>query len=453
MDKSEYNNSSGLSTGKVSFAEIPAPFLRLNTNDFILEANSKASELLGYKHNSIKSKLFTHFMFSNDISLYRLSKINLIENRHDQSVEIHLNTAQGNVIFVRVNLSININDEITVILTDISIQKKIENAQTFLLGYSWNDNNQDFFNELVMYLSRSLEAEFAAIYRKVSENNAESVAIFADGEFAPTSVININDTPFNSANLNVSSFINSVRYFFPNDKTIQAYQAESFTGIILRGARGKTVGYISVMSKNSIPDTSIHEMMLKQVSIRAAAEVEYLESESFFKACHNANRAMFDSKTEDELLQKVCDIIVRDCGYQLIWIGFIDDTPEKNIIPVVSSGFEQGYLQKLQISLHDKQRGNGPSATSVKTGKPVVISNMQTDPSFAPWRDEAIKRGYASSISLPLKTPDNIMGVIAIYSSLSDGFSEDNVKMLSELATFLSQGLYILRLKSKISTQ
>ena len=66
-------------------------------------------------------------------------------------------------------------------------------------------------------------------------------------------------------------------------------------------------------------------------------------------------------------------------------------------IPVL----KKAISKRLKITWADTERGRGPTGTAIRTGKVSMCRNMLTDPQFKPWRDEAIKRGYASSIALP----------------------------------------------------
>ena len=77
-----------------------------------------------------------------------------------------------------------------------------------------------------------------------------------------------------------------------------------------------------------------------------------------------------------------------------------------------------------------------------------MCRNMLTDPNFAPWREQAINRGYASSIVLPLLAEGKAFGAINIYSQDPDPFSEDEVTLLSELADDLAYGIQTLRLRA-----
>ena len=70
---------------------------------------------------------------------------------------------------------------------------------------------------------------------------------------------------------------------------------------------------------------------------------------------------------------------------------------------------------------------------------------MLTDPLFKPWREEALKRGYASSIVLPLMSGSKAFGTLTIYSKEPNPVTEDEVKLLTELASDLSYGIMAIR--------
>ena len=69
---------------------------------------------------------------------------------------------------------------------------------------------------------------------------------------------------------------------------------------------------------------------------------------------------------------------------------------------MAQSGFDEDYLDTVNITWADTERGRGPVGTAIRTGKPVPIHNISNNPTFALWRAEAIQRGYGSSIALPL---------------------------------------------------
>lgn len=114
------------------------------------------------------------------------------------------------------------------------------------------------------------------------------------------------------------------------------------------------------------------------------------------------NQAIIRITDESELLPRICDIIVEIGGYRLAWIGYAEEDEEKTVCPVAQAGYEEGYLETLKITWADTERGRGPTGTAIRTGQPSAARSILTDPNFEPWREEALKRGYESSIALPL---------------------------------------------------
>jgi PAS domain S-box-containing protein len=178
---------------------------------------------------------------------------------------------------------------------------------------------------------------------------------------------------------------------------------------------------------------------------RQAEEVRKLNRT--LRARSNSNQALVRAQSETELLQEVCQIIVRDCGHELVWIGYAEDDDRKSVRPMASAGFERGYLDDLDITWADTERGRGPTGTAIRTGQPSLCSNMLTDPTFAPWRAAAVERGYASSLTLPLMDENRAFGAISIYSRLPERFTTAEVELLRELADDLASGIAIIRLR------
>jgi signal transduction histidine kinase/CheY-like chemotaxis protein len=116
---------------------------------------------------------------------------------------------------------------------------------------------------------------------------------------------------------------------------------------------------------------------------------------------------------------------------------------------MAQAGYEEGYLQTVCVTWADAERGRGPTGTAVRTREPFVIRDAATDPRFAPWRTEALKRGYASVIGVPLLTPPTVLGVVTIYASEADAFDDEEVELLQALADDLAYGITALRTRAE----
>jgi PAS domain S-box-containing protein len=188
---------------------------------------------------------------------------------------------------------------------------------------------------------------------------------------------------------------------------------------------------------------------IQDVSALKQREDEVRQLNRTLKALSNSNQAMLHAASETEFLNQVCRIIVEDCGFAMVWIGYVQDDEHKSVKPVASAGFDQGYLDALDITLDDPTRGSGPTGTAIRTKQPFRCNNMLTDPCFAPWREAAIERGYASSIVLPLIAGNQVFGALNIYSREPNGFSIEQEKLLVELAGDLAYGITTLQLRAE----
>ncbi len=188
------------------------------------------------------------------------------------------------------------------------------------------------------------------------------------------------------------------------------------------------------------------------VAIQDVTELKRREDEvrqlnRTLKALSDSNQVMLRVKAEQNYLDEICRLIVEDCGHAMVWIGYAEDDEQKSVRPVASAGFEQGYLETLNITWGDGERGRGPTGTAIRSGQASLCNNMLTDPNFAPWREQAIKRGYASSLVLPLVAGDKVFGVINIYAREPEAFSAEEKKLLEELASDLSYGIATTRMR------
>ncbi len=190
----------------------------------------------------------------------------------------------------------------------------------------------------------------------------------------------------------------------------------------------------------------------KDITERKRAEEELFKVNKALKTLHECNHALVHAKRESDLLNEICRIIVEIGGYRLAWVGFAEQDEAKTVRPVAQRGYEEGDLEMTNITWADTERGQCPTGTAIRTCKPTIAKNIQLDPNFAPWRAEAAKRGYASSIALPLFANQQIFGALSIYAEEPDAFDAEEVKLfLTELADDLAYGITALRISAERS--
>ena len=167
----------------------------------------------------------------------------------------------------------------------------------------------------------------------------------------------------------------------------------------------------------------------------------------------SCNKAATQAKDEMHLLRDICRIIVEVGQYRMVWAGYAENDEKKSVPVVAYHGFENGYLENLDITWADTERGRGPTGTAIRTGKPSIARHYEADPDFAPWRQDPTQRGYRSGIALPLGQGETRIGAINIYSVIPDAFNEEEIELLQELADLVARSIMSLRAQALANTE
>ena len=163
------------------------------------------------------------------------------------------------------------------------------------------------------------------------------------------------------------------------------------------------------------------------------------------RALSACNRALGQAGSEQELLQQICDIIVELGGYRMAFIAYAGQDEEKTVRPMAHAGYGDEYLENLALRWSDTPGRREPVGTAIRENVIRVVADIANDPLFAPWREAALRCGYAAVIALPLRVAGSPFGVLAIYSGQAGSFESSEVEMLTEVANNLAYGITALR--------
>jgi PAS domain S-box-containing protein len=186
------------------------------------------------------------------------------------------------------------------------------------------------------------------------------------------------------------------------------------------------------------------------ITTRKQSELALHNANRALRAISACNEAMFRAKTESDLLNAVCALIVEIGEYRMSWIGYANDDAEKSVTPAAMHGIEDGYLESRQFSWDaNNPAGRGPTGNSIRTGKAQINQNFLTNPALGPWREAALQRGYQSSIALPLAGNKGTFGALVIYAQEPDAFNAGEVALLEDLSKDLSFGIETMRTRTE----
>lgn len=205
-----------------------------------------------------------------------------------------------------------------------------------------------------------------------------------------------------------------------------------------------------VLNATTIRDANGHYVrsrsVVHDISERKRAEHALNRLNRELRAISNCNQVLMRAEDEQTLLNEVCHIVCKDAGYRLAWVGFAQEDAAKTVRPMAWAGTDDGFLQRADITWADTDHGRGPTGSAIRTGKSSCFQNILTAPGTAPWREAALQRGYRSGLALPLKNErGKTFGSLTIYSTETDAFPSQEIRLLEELAGDLAFGITVLR--------
>ncbi|MCX9013878.1 MAG: PAS domain S-box protein [Candidatus Methanoperedens sp.] len=184
-----------------------------------------------------------------------------------------------------------------------------------------------------------------------------------------------------------------------------------------------------------------YQGVVLDVTLRKLAEEKLLKLNRIYSVISQINQTIVRVRDRDKILGEACRIAVEYGELRMAWIGIIDEQT-KLVNPVAYSGVEDDYLSKIKpISVEDVPSGRGPTGTAIREGRHHVCDDIEKDPQMAPWKEEALKRGYRSSIALPIKQFGKVIGSFSLYASVPHFFDTEEIQLLDEVINDISFAL------------
>jgi PAS domain S-box-containing protein len=158
------------------------------------------------------------------------------------------------------------------------------------------------------------------------------------------------------------------------------------------------------------------------------------------------------ARTTEGIDQGVCDAIVDTEPYAFAWIGEYHEADDR-VVPRASAGLEAGYLEAVEIAADDSSLGGGPTGRAVTDHTLQVVQDIPAEPTYEPWREDAMERSYRSSAAVPIVNEDTLYGVLNVYADRTDAFDAAENQLLSDLCDTIAQAYQRVRIRERFEAQ
>lgn len=236
------------------------------------------------------------------------------------------------------------------------------------------------------------------------------------------------------------------------DTLTRVFQGEHITGFeaVLLTRQGAEL----TVETNVVPEMVDGRVLTaraiaRDITARRQAEATLHRVNRALITLSSGNESLVRARSEPELLQSICDVLVQHGGYHFAWVGYVEHDAAKSIRPVAHAGSGDGYLAGVTHHWRQDEAIEDPIGAAVTRGVTQLVRDIAGSPSPAPWRQAALEQDCGSMVAIPLQRSAAVFGVLAIYSAKREAFASDEVRLLEELAGDLAYGIRMLRIRAE----
>jgi two-component system, response regulator PdtaR len=145
--------------------------------------------------------------------------------------------------------------------------------------------------------------------------------------------------------------------------------------------------------------------------------------------------AVMERNFADDILSLIVSVTAKVTGSKICSLLLLDKKKGELVLKA-SQSESGGYTQKSNTPL-----GKGIAGRVALSGKPIKVLDVRKDPRFLN-KEIAVKDGLVSLLSVPMSAEGEVIGVINCYTSEKYDFSNEDIQMLTTVA---SQAAIVLK--------
>lgn len=160
---------------------------------------------------------------------------------------------------------------------------------------------EEFFDSLAQCLARTLKTDCALIGELTDERKriAKTVAVCANGKILENFEYDLTNTPCgNVVGRGLCSYPADVQKKFPLNQFLAKMNAESYIGVPLFDSKSRPLGFMGVLDRKPLKNTSLVESALQILAVHAAAELERKRSEQKIRNLQSYNRGLIEASID-----------------------------------------------------------------------------------------------------------------------------------------------------------
>jgi PAS domain S-box-containing protein len=181
--------------------------------------------------------------------------------------------------------------------------------------------------------------------------------------------------------------------------------------------------------------------IILDVTERKRSEEKLLKLNRAYRMLSYCNQAVIWAEDEMSLLHKTCNVIVDYGQYRAAWVAVPQGEPSRLLSAIAAAGCSKDEIEQAELTWDDtlavSQTGNG--ATSSYVLRDMRVSNGRP----------GVVQDSTMMMSVPLAISGDRFAVLQIFTTDADGFSQEEINALVEVANNLNFAVTTMRMREQ----
>jgi signal transduction histidine kinase len=217
--------------------------------------------------------------------------------------------------------------------------------------------------------------------------------------------------------------------------------------------KGRTIGVLN--ASKTTPESPFNYHDLELLSVLASQVAIAIENSRIHEATRNRtkqlaalnelSRVVISTLDLDEVLRRAIQGINKIISVEAGSLLLLDETTNELIFRMTLHGDVRKFaLFKLQV-------GQGIAGWVVKEGKPLLVTDVDSEPRFYKDVSEHLGLVCRSILCVPLVIKDHVIGAIELINKLDGEFTNEDLELLNSMAATVAIALENARLYTELA--
>jgi formate hydrogenlyase transcriptional activator len=335
---------------------------------------------------------------------------------------------------------------------DFSEYKRADRSLRIIAEGTAAATGDEFFRSLARCVAQALEARYAFVAETLSEMESRSLAFWEGSDFGAGFTYRFPGTPCQRvAAGHICVTPSGLRSKFPEDLWLQQIGAESYVGVPMRNAQGRTLGHLAVLHQEPMEPSEEDIATLQVFAARGCAELERKQAHDKLSKAHedlrrlnlettallNVNRAVGHHLHRDVLFGALADCLQTVVPTDRFGIVLFSEGDQLKGYMLTKRDVRSERLQSIIFSsegtvtewvLQNRERFVGAARNEIRDRFPATERSMQ-------------EAEMQSLCELPLVTGPRILGSLLFMSSAKGAYGHLQQSFLEQVASAVAVAL------------